>query len=61
MHMNNYCSMDLIHYLFEPFIIFHVPYTLDLLLYHLSIANGTGAVGNFELLVFQCFVQKLSS
>ena len=47
--------MDLILYLFVP-IIFFVLYMLDLLLYYLSIANGTGGVGIFELLVFQCFV-----
>ena len=35
------------------FILFRVPYTLNLLLYYLSIANGTGGI---ELLVFQCFV-----
>ena len=54
-------SMDLIHYSFAPLILFRVPYTLDLLPYYLSIANGAGGVGIFELLVFQCFVQKLSS
>ena len=46
-------SMSLIHYSFAPLILFRVPYTLDLLPYYLSIANGTGGV---ELLVFQCFV-----
>ena len=50
------CRMDLIHYSFAPLISFRVPYTLDLLPYYLSIANGTGGVGIFELLVFQCFV-----
>ena len=25
------------------------------------LANGTGGIGIFELLVFRCFVQKLSS
>ena len=53
--------MDLIHYSFAPLILFRVPYTLDLLPEHLSIANGAGGVGIFELLVFQCFVQKLLS
>ena len=48
--------MDLIHYSFAPLILFCVPYTLNLLPYYLSIANGTGGVGIFELLVFQCFV-----
>ena len=48
--------MSLIHYSFAPLILFCVPYTLDLLLYYLSIANGAGGVGIFELLVFQCFV-----
>ena len=48
--------MSLIHYSFTPLILFCVSYTLDLLLYYLSIANGTGGVGIFELLVFQCFV-----
>ena len=43
--------MDLIHYSFAPLILFHVPYTLDLLPQHLSIANGAGDVGIFELLV----------
>ena len=51
--------MDLIHYSFAPLILFHVPYMLNLPPYHLSIANGTGGVG--ELLVFQCFVYTLSS
>ena len=49
-------AMDLIHYSFTPLNLFCVPYTLDLLPYYLSIANGTGGVGIFELLVFQCFV-----
>ena len=48
--------MDLIHYLFAPLILFRVPYTLDLLLYYLSIANSAEDVGIFELLVFKCFV-----
>ena len=48
--------MSLIHYSFAPLILFHVQYTLDLLPYYLSIANGTGGVGIFELFVFQCFV-----
>ena len=48
--------MDLIHYSFAPLILFRVPYTLDLLPQHLSIANGAGGVGIIELLVFQCFV-----
>ena len=47
---------DFIHYSFAPLILFCVPYTLDLLLCYLSTANGTGGVGIFELLVFQCFV-----
>ena len=37
--------MDLIHYSFAPFILFRVPYTLDLLPYYPSIANGAGGVG----------------
>ena len=49
-------AMDLIPYSFAPLILFRVPYTLDLLPYYLSIANGAGGVGIFELLVFQCFV-----
>ena len=48
--------MDLIHYSFAPLILFSVPYILDLLPYYLSIANGIGGVGIFELLVIQCFV-----
>ena len=48
--------MDLIHYSFTPLILFRVVYTLDLLPYYLSIANGAGGLGIFELLVFQCFV-----
>ena len=48
--------MDLIHYSFAPLILFHVLYMLNLLPYYLSIANGTGGVDIFELLVFQCFV-----
>ena len=48
--------MDLIHYSFAPLILFRVLYTLDFLPYYLSIGNGTGGVGIFELLVFHCFV-----
>ena len=48
--------MDLISYSFAPLILFLVPYTLDLLPYYLSIANGAGGVGIFELFIFQCFV-----
>ena len=48
--------MDLIPYSFAPLILFRVPYTLDLLPYYLSIANGAGGAGIFELLIFQCFV-----
>ena len=44
--------MSLIHYSFTPLILFLVPYMLDLLPYYLSIANGAGGVGIFELLVF---------
>ena len=44
--------MDLIHYSFAPLISFCVPYTLDLLLYYLSIANGTGGVGIFNFSYF---------
>ena len=47
--------MDLIHYSFAPLILFRIPYMLDLLPQHLSITNGAGCVGIFELLVFQCF------
>ena len=36
--------------------LFRVLYTLNLLPYYLSIANGTSGVGIFHLLVFQCFV-----
>ena len=50
------CLMSLIHYSFVPLILFLVPYTLDSLPYYLSIANGAGGVGIFELLIFQCFV-----
>ena len=49
------CAMDLIPYSSAPLILFCVPYTLDLLPYYLSIANGAGGVAIFELLVFQCF------
>ena len=44
--------MDLIPYSFASLILFRVPYMLDLLPYYLSIANGAGGVGIFELLVF---------
>ena len=37
--------MNLIRYSFAPLILFRVPYTLDFLPKHLSIANGAGAVG----------------
>ena len=40
-------SMDLIPYSFAPLILFLVQYTLDLLPYYLSIANGTGGVRYF--------------
>ena len=43
--------MDLIHYSFAP-LLFRVPYTLDFLPHHLLVANGTGGIGIFELLVF---------
>ena len=49
-------AMDLIHYLFAPLILFCVLYTLDFLPYYLSIANGAGGVGIFELLIIKCFV-----
>ena len=49
-------AMDLIHYSFVPLILFRIPYMLDLLPYNLSIANGAGSIGIFELLIFQCFV-----
>ena len=48
--------MDLIPYSFVPLILFLVPYTLDFLPYYLSVANGAGGVGIFELLIFRCFV-----
>ena len=48
--------MDFIHYSFALLILFCVPYTLDLLPYHLSIANDAEGVGIFELIIFQCFV-----
>ena len=41
--------MNLIHYSFASLILFRIPYTLDLLPYYPSIANGTGGVGIFEL------------
>ena len=37
--------MDLIYYSFVPLILFRNPYTLDLLPYYLSIANGARGVG----------------
>ena len=40
-------EMNLIHYSFAPLILFIVPYTLDLLPYYLSFANGAGGVGIF--------------
>ena len=49
-------AIDLIHYSFVPLILFRVPYMLNFLPYYLSIANGDGGVGIFELFVFQCFV-----
>ena len=48
-------AMDLFPYSFAPLILFRVSYMLDLLPYYLSITNGAGSVGIFEL-VFQCFV-----
>ena len=47
-----YERMDLTHYSFAPLILFRIPYTLDLLLYHLSIANGAGGVGIFNFSYF---------
>ena len=44
--------MDLIPYSFAPLILFLVPYTLDLLPYYLSIANGAGGVGTFRISMF---------
>ena len=44
--------MDLIHYSFAPLILFRVPYTLDLLPYYLSIANGARGVGIFDFSYF---------
>ena len=41
-----------------PLILFCVPYTIDFLPYYLSIANGAGGVGIFELLVFQGFFRS---
>ena len=35
-------TMNPIHYSFGPLILFHVPYTFDLLQYDLSIAIGAG-------------------
>ena len=55
-HIYVLAVMGLIHYSFAPLILFCVPYTLDFLPYYLSIANGAGGVGIFELLVFHCFV-----
>ena len=46
-------AMSLIYYSLAPLILFRIPYTLDLLPYYLSGANGTGGIGIFELLVFQ--------
>ena len=51
--------MSLIHYSFAPLIVFRVPYTIDFLPYYLSIANGAGGVGTFELLVFQVFLEAI--
>ena len=42
-----FIEMDLIHYSVAPLILFLVPYTLDLLPYYLSFANGAGGVGIF--------------
>ena len=51
--------MSLIHYSFAPLILFRVLYTIDFLLYYLSIANGAGGIGIFELLVFQGFLEAI--
>ena len=51
-------KMDLIHYSFAPLILFRVPYTLDFLPYYLSIENGAGGVGIFEILIFQCLYRS---
>ena len=53
--------MSFIHYSIAPLILFLVPYKLDQLLYHLSLANGDGGIGIFKLSVFRCFVVKRSS
>ena len=52
-------SMDLIHYFFAPLILFCVPYTLNLFPYYLSIANGAGGVGIFEIIVLQMFCREV--
>ena len=44
-HARKPFPMSLIHYSFASLILFRVPYTLDLLPYYLSIANGAGGVG----------------
>ena len=44
--------MDLIHYSFAPLILFLVLYMLNILLYYLSFANGTGGVGIFNFSYF---------
>ena len=56
--LHNQVIMDLIHYSISPLILFCVLYTLDLLPYNLSIANGAGGVGIFELLIFHCLYRS---
>ena len=51
--------MSLIHYSLAPLILFRVSYMIDFLPYYLLIANGTGSVGVFELLIFQGFLEAI--
>ena len=51
--------MDHIHYSFAPLILFRVLYTLDLLPYYLSIANGAGGVGILNLTHFNVSIEAI--
>ena len=51
--------MDLIHYSFAPLILFRVLYMLDLLPYYLLIANGTGGVGIYELVISMFCIEAI--
>ena len=51
-------TLDLIHYSFMPLILFCVTYTLNLLTYYLSIANGSGGI-YIGILNLMCYIKAI--